>query len=346
MSPVLPSMVAIVGTSILGGGAVLGTHLKSFLESKGIRVDFYDGNLYTLRAYQRVKNINPKERPSNLKMVLQDMARSLKEKEYPLIIVIEREDILLEELSPKSKVIYYCTCTISFERYYGWLYEGDQKAEEKLKRVLEIERQIYHLADAVIFAWPTYEAFVKRNVYDGENIVSHPGKGWYGCEPDLKRVAFQSKLNMIYLGHIFYWSNPELLAQLTAIAPFPIHAYGKANVPVPGIEYFGYAPDLDRLLNKFAYGINTVSKDPLRHAGFSSKVLTFLSVGLPVFSPDWQEFSHQVSGVIPYNEKNFLQLVDENFSRQRWQQLSDAAYEQAQELSWTKILGPLLDLIS
>ena len=157
------------------------------------------------------------------------------EKEYPAVIAIEREDVLLEDLSPETSRIYYFTFPLSYERYYGWLFNGDPQAKHKYQKALKIEKRIYRASEVVIFAWSTYESFVRKHVYDGANIVSHPGLGWYGCGPQECQVQYHDALKMVYLGHIFYWSNPELLAELTNIAPFPIHAYDKANLPFPGV---------------------------------------------------------------------------------------------------------------
>jgi hypothetical protein len=344
MNP-LPDRIAIVGTSIPGGGAVLGTHLKRFLESKGINVDFYDGNLHTLRQIQKQRSLPVGERQPILKLVIQEIARSLRERKYPLVIAIEREDLLLEELPAETRRFYYCTCSISYERYYGWLSEGDEQAEVKFQKALELERRIYQAADVITFAWNTYETFVRDKVYDGPNIVSHPGLGWYGCEPQDQRVQYQDDMKMVYLGNIFYWSNPDLLGQLTALAPFPIHCYGRTYVPVPGITHKGYAKDMWETLEEYPFGLNSVSTDPLREASFSSKVMAHLSVGLPTFSPSWQRFSHQVDGVVPFEIENFVNLVKEYHQPETWRILSDEAYEQAQTLRWEEILEPLVELL-
>ena len=156
---------------------------------------------------------------------------------------------------------------------------------------------------------------------------------------------YKPVLNLIYLGFIDYWSNPSLLKRLTELAPFPIHCYGRSVVPIAGINHFGHVPDEWKLLDRYHLGLNTVSTDLLRIAGFSSKVLNYLSVGMPVFSPDWQEFSHQVEGTIPFEEENFIELAEKYHNPEAWQELSDAAYMQVQELRWQKVLIPFLDLL-
>ena len=341
----LPDRVAIIGTSIPGGGAVLSVHLRRFLESHGISVDFIDGNLYTLREIYRQRANPSAAKEPVLKCVLQEITRRLREHKYPIVIAIEREDIFLEKFPTSSRRFYFCTAPLAYERYYRWLYNGEPEAENKLQKALDIERSIYESADIITFAWNTYETFVRKNVYNGNNIFSHPGLGWYGCEPRTKRVEYQEALKLIYLGNIDYWSNPTLLADLTERTQFPIHCYGRALVPFSGDKHFGYVKNEWETLNKYQFGLNTVSTDPLRKVGFPSKVFTYLNVGLPSLSPTWQIFSHQVSGVIPYRTDNFVELVEKHHKQDIWQKFSNLAYAQAQELHWQKVLFPLLELL-
>ena len=341
----LPDRVAIIGTSIPGGGAVLSVHLRRFLESCGIQVDFYDGNLYTLREFQRQGADPSLGKVPILKRVLQEIAFQLNEHKYSIIIATEREDIFLEQLPDCSRRFYYCTIPFTYDHYYRWLYNGDPEAENKLHKALEIEHRIYDSADIITFAWNTYENFVRKNGYNGNNIFSHPGLGWYGCEPRKKRVEYQEVLKLTYLGHIDYWSNPKLLEDLTERTPFPIDCYGRTHVPISGINHFGYIQDEWEILKKYQFGLNTVSTDPLRKAAISSKVLTYISAGLPALSPEWQISSHQIAGVIPYNIENFVELVENHHDRDVWQNFSDMAYAQARELRWEKILLPYVELL-
>jgi hypothetical protein len=320
-------------------------YLRRFLESNGIQVDFYDGVLYTLREHQRQRRDPSIGEVPVLKRVVKNIARQLNERKYPVIIATEREDIFLEDLPNSSRRFYYCTAPISYERYYGWLFRNEPDLDNRLESALELERSIYQSVDVITFAWNTYEDFARINVYNGSNIITHPGLGWFGCEPQQQRVDYKDNLALVSLGLVEYWSNPSLLIELTRQSPFPIHLFGKTSVPLPGVEHFGYVEDEWELLNKYHLGLNTVSMDPLRRAGFSSKVLTCLSAGMPVFSPDWQTFSHQVAGVVPFNTDNFVELVERHHGPLLWQKLSDQAYDQAQELRWDKILAPYLDLL-
>jgi hypothetical protein len=73
--------------------------------------------------------------------------------------------------------------------------------------------------------------------------------------------------------------------------------------------------------------------------------LSYLAYGLPVLSPDWMQYSHELKGCLPYNEYNFVDLVDEYSEKDRWEKLSEDAIEQARELDWRITLKPLEKLI-
>ena len=64
----LPDRIAIVGTSLPGGGSVLSRHLRRFLEGKGVQVDFYDGAMLTLRIHQKQRRLPEEERMPVLKL--------------------------------------------------------------------------------------------------------------------------------------------------------------------------------------------------------------------------------------------------------------------------------------
>ena len=58
------------------------------------------------------------------------------------------------------------------------------------------------------------------------------------------------------------------------------------------------------------------------------------------------KFSNSLKGVLPYNENNFLEIVEAHLDSEKWATLSDAAYQQALELDWQKVLKPLEQIIS
>lgn len=331
---------AIVGTNIPGGSAVVGKQLAAYLHHLGMEVDFYDFNLHVLRK-RRSKSDAEKDGQDLAQQAWGSLAERIRIRDYAYVFPIERGDILLFPLGEGCKTIYLCQSPLSHERYYERLAQGDPAAEEKLTRDLEHERNIYSRADVVTFAWNTYESFIREHVYDEGNICSHPGLGWYGCQPQTQKANYAKDINLIYLGHIANFSNPDLLARLTTGSPHPIDCYGPLHFPLETIHHGGIVTDEWETMRRYQFGLNTVSTDPLRKAGFSSKVLAYLSLGLPCFSPEWQVFSHQVAGVVAYTEGNFNSLVEENHAPNRWRALSDAAYQQARQLDWRKVFEPL-----
>jgi hypothetical protein len=148
------------------------------------------------------------------------------------------------------------------------------------------------------------------------------------------------------MGNMYgYWINKELMSYLTKISPYIIDAYGK-NSPERkyNINYKGYAKSLDVHL-EYQFGLNTVSKDLFRKNHFSSRPLGYLSYGLPVLSPEWHIYTNELKGCIPYNEENFLDLIEKHLDEEIWERKSSEAINQAIELDWNNTLKPLKKLI-
>ena len=58
------------------------------------------------------------------------------------------------------------------------------------------------------------------------------------------------------------------------------------------------------------------------------------------------QLSHDLKGCVPYNENNFVELVDKYSETNEWEKLSKEAREQASELDWNITLKPLEKLIA
>jgi hypothetical protein len=205
-----------------------------------------------------------------------------------------------------------------------------------------MELEIFSKSDYVLFPWETTENYVRKYLWQGNNLVTIR----HGCTPSKKRASPFFPPSIITLGSLgFYWSNRELLSDLTRLSPYRIDAYGHYKPPSKfGINFKGYARSMDLLCN-YQFGLNTISKDVFRQNHFSSRVLAYLSYGLPVLSPDWMKFSNSLKGVLPYNENNFLEVVEEYSDSEKWARISDAAYQQALELDWHEVLKPLQRII-
>lgn len=208
------------------------------------------------------------------------------------------------------------------------------------------ELEYYQASDAVIFCWNTHAEYVRRYVYQGDNIVLHPGLGWYGCEPQPRRAAFGYPPFLVYMGATAaYWNNADLLAQLASQISYALHVYSPTAPPSQlELSYQGFAKSTD-VLCCYQFGVHTATREELRCYGFASKVTTYLSYGLPVFSPEWQIMTGQLQGVIAYNETNFVEQLEKHLEPSAWQARADAAFAQAQELEWSKVLAPLSQII-
>jgi hypothetical protein len=214
---------------------------------------------------------------------------------------------------------------------------------DRIHRVREMELEICTHSDYVVFPWETTENFVRKNIYDGSNFITIR----YGCYPQSKPASYFFPPSIVSLGTLKeYWANKELLSHLTNVSPYIINVYGKFRPERKyKLNYKGFASSLDVLYN-YQFGLTTVSKDILRRNHFSSRTLAYLAYGLPVLSPDWMRLSHELKGCLPYNEDNFVDLVDKYSDKDSWEKLSKEAHEQARELDWKITLEPLERIIA
>jgi hypothetical protein len=213
----------------------------------------------------------------------------------------------------------------------------------RIRRLREMELEICRESDYVIFPWETTENFVRKNILDGSNFLTVR----YGCYPQSKPVSYFSPPSIVSVGNLKqHWANKELLSHLTSISPYVIDVYGKFKPERKyRLNYKGFAPSLDVLYN-YQFGLNTVSKDIFRRNHFSSRPLGYLAYGLPVLSPDWMQFSHQLKGCLVYNEDNFVDTVEKYLEKDCWEKLSEDAFKQARELDWRITLKPLEGIIA
>jgi hypothetical protein len=205
-------------------------------------------------------------------------------------------------------------------------------------RSMELEE--YVKSDYVAFHWENYTRYVQQHIYNGKNIFI---LNW-GCTPKEKRAHYQNPPRIVFLGLLKgYWVNLPLLTRLSK--KYPIDVYGGPPPPKKlGLRYKGYAPSTD-VLSDYQFGLVTISDDPLRRQSFSSKHLEYMNYGLPVLTPQWRSDPKLRHISIYYDENNFLEKVHEFSKRDKWQQMSDSCYNQAQEWRWSRNLRPLLAIL-
>jgi hypothetical protein len=214
---------------------------------------------------------------------------------------------------------------------------------ERIRCLRKMELEICQASDYVIFPWETTENYVRKHIYDGDNFVTIR----YGCNPQSKLVPYSFPPSIVSIGLLKHnWAGKSLLSQLTQNSPYAIDVYGKVKPERKyHLNYKGFAESLDILYN-YQFGLNTISKDVFRQNHFSSKPLNYIAYGLPVLSPDWMQLSHQLKGCLPYNEKNFNDVIDKYSEKENWEKISREAFEQAKELDWKITLQPLEKIIS
>ena len=338
--------VAIIATPISGGGNVRARAFKTYLESKNHEVELITINESWFSEigffYQRFKAHLTDKEPGLMREIARRIEKKIKKANYQAVIGIE------------SLFSYVLTKNLDCLKIFSWeamgadeVYFATNSARtfdfERFRRFREMELEICKNSDYVIFPWETTENYVRKNIYDGSNFLTIR----FGCCPQSKTVSHFFPPSIVSVGGLgAYWTNDELLSHLTDISPYVIDVYGNSQPRKKHrLNYKGFAPSLDVLYN-YQFGLNTVSKDAFRRNHFSSRILAYLAYGLPVLSPDWMQLSHELKGCLPYNEDNFVDLVDKYSDRNLWEKLSKDAYAQARDLDWNITLKPLEKLIS
>jgi hypothetical protein len=337
--------IAIISPTLIGGGRVRAEAYKNFLQSKNHCVNMisFDETLASKIwfFYQRARAHLLGKELRLIKEIADKLESRIKSEKYDAVIGVETlfSYVLTRELG--------CLKIFSWEAMADELYfEPCVKKDsdlDRFHRIRQMELEICKHSDYVIFPWETTENFVRKHILEGSNFVTIR----YGCYPQKKLVSYYFPPSIVSIGYLGgYWVNKELLSHLTRISPYIINVYGKSRPERKyKLNYNGFASSLNVLYN-YQFGLNTVSKDIFRRNHFASRPLGYLAYGLPVLSPDWMQFSHQLKGCLPYNEDNFVDLVDKYSERSLWEKLSKEAHAQAHELDWNITLKPLEKLIS
>jgi hypothetical protein len=339
--------IAIIAPTFLGGGRARAEAYKNFLQSKNHYVDTVSfDEAYTSEVwyfYQRARaHLLDKEPESRLMKKIADKLESrIKREKYDAVIGVETlfSYVLTRELGCLKIFSWEC---IGADEIYFQQYVTKNVNLDRIRHLRKMELEICRASGYVIFPWKTTENYVRKYVWNGDNFVTIK----YGCHPKNKTVSYFFPVSIVSLGNLrSYWSNKELLSYLTRISPYVIDVYGAYRPPRKyHLNYKGFAPSCD-ILNNYQFGLNTISKDIFRQNHHSSRILTYLAYGLPVFSPDWLKFSYEVKGVLPYNEDNFVEILEKYSEPDEWNKISKEAYKQALELDWREVLQPLERLI-
>lgn len=349
--------VAIKGSMRYGGEGKVTKALVEFLQEKGYEVAHFSNlpSHHQLRRWYYKVLGNGKRiftGSSEGDPYVKNLAERIKSERFDATIAVGAGDILLHDLSCIK--IFFCRAPVDHEVYFKmarWIRYRPSNGDPDLLDIVAAESKnqldIFRASDYVTFAWKTYEKYVRNYIYNGSNILPNPRGGWSGSEVRSKRAIFRLPPAIVYLGSMErYFNNMPLLSRLASNLPYVLDVYG---TPAPnkkyGLCYRGTMPNMDDTLPRYQFGLNTVTSEILRRNGFSSKVLTYLSYGLPCLFNDWEKFPHELGGCVSYTEENISEVIERFFDRDAWEELSEEAYSQAQDLLWSKILTPLIDVL-
>jgi len=334
--------VIIVGPSIVGGGFEKVKALKTFLQSIGHQVEVlsFPGQTIVDKAwyyYQRSRARLGGHEERHMKKTADFLEKRVKKIGCDALICVETplSYVLTRDLSCLK--IFSCEA-LADELYFS----KDFDDLIRFRKLRKMELEIIMKSDYVLFPWETTENYVRKYIYQGNNLITIR----HGCNPSKELASHFFPPSIVSLGHLcFSYSNRELLSYLTHLSPYRIDVYGACKPPRKlAINFKGFASSMD-VLSNYQFGLNTISKGIFRQNHFSSRVLAYLSYGLPVLSPDWMKFSNALKGVLPYNEDTFLDVVEEYSDFEKWSRISEAAYKQALELDWHEVLKPLQRII-
>lgn len=217
-------------------------------------------------------------------------------------------------------------CPLAEEMYFG-----DMITERSYRRLVGKEISYYKAADALSFHWHTYNDYVRRKKYDGDNIIN---MGYGTIKKDLTAM-YSEEPKVIFLGLLNgYWVNLPLLEEIVKICP-NVDVYGGPKPPAHiKVNYKGYAPTLD-VMAEYQFGLITISKDELRKSSFSSKHLEYISYGLPVLTPEWREDNVLRPSSIYYKDAEDLKRKIAMYSdKVSWNKIHLESINLADELSW------------
>ena len=325
--------------------------LKSFLESNGYQVTVISPSKKRLKEYAS-------PRLSLANRICREILKRPYRKEYYWDFVSDevepqiREgnfDVLIGREQPGAYVLrkdFNCLkifdmANISYiEKYYG----GSEKLEIEKQYIRE--REIFENVDYIICQHRRLEEFFKEYVYNSKRVQVLTVR--LGCYLTDRRAQYREPIKFVYAGDDSPANDPMLLAYLTRISPFEIDYYGGKDsnwsfYPAK-LNYKGYDSTLDSLSN-YQFGLITVSKDFLRQYSPSTKFAYYFAHGLPVFFPEWMKEGYDYKGCVPYNEYNFVEITRKYANRAIWEKMHEQVIEQAKELTWDKVLQPLLKLI-
>lgn len=264
------------------------------------------------------------------------LADRLELDDYDLVICETPYDAGVLTTGTSAETLYDCPSPWADELFYE-----SRLTDRQHRRFRGWERRLLEDMEHLSFGWESYGRYVREHYgISGRNFLQ---LNW-GCTPSAERSRFADPPRVAYLGSLSSrFIDLPLLARLSRRYPY-IDVYGGPPPdPALGLNYRGHAsPDV---LRQYQFGLITCTRDLLRREGFSAKHLHYLAYGLPVLVPEWRRHLDLLRGSVPYTEESFASVIDGLNDEDRWQRVSDEAYEQAQRLDWNRTLQPLERLL-
>jgi hypothetical protein len=230
------------------------------------------------------------------------------------------------------------------ESYYSW---GANRAE--VEDTYEKEVRVWKAVDYIVSPHEILtnyfiEHLRKVGDFSGKTITAR-----LGCDPVSRTANFANPPRLVYAGSYYYIQDPYLLARLAQLSPYLIDCYGpedpnRSFLPAT-LNYKGYEPGTGFLAD-YQLGLITVSRDDLRQHSPSTKFPYYFAHGLPVLFPEWMKEGYEYPDcAVPFNERNFVEVVKQFSNAAMWKQMSDAAQNRARDLSWDRALELLNEIL-
>lgn len=329
--------VVIIGCMDKFANAVRPSKIKNYLEQNGHQVEI-------INTYEEST-----KKPSLLKKMIPKIVKNL----FFYRNFLKRANHLKKEINNKSPDLVICesekdsyvltkdlSCIKMYDAASPWVDEYKFSGKLSLfffKLLRKRELEIYKSSDIVSFHWYNYTRYVKKNIYDGKNLFRID----WGCTPKNKFAKYSSKPKIIFLGYLEgYWNNIPLLKELSKLYEIDVYGGPEHVAKTLGLNYKGYAKNLDILAN-YQFGLITITEDDLRKSSFSSKHLEYLSYGLPVLTPNWRKDPDLKDVSIYFDKNNFVKQIEKFSSKKNWESMSKACLKKSRDLDWNNQLKAL-----
>ncbi|HJT78810.1 MAG TPA: hypothetical protein VJ739_16515 [Gemmataceae bacterium] len=230
------------------------------------------------------------------------------------------------------------------EAYYAW---GANKLE--VEETYEKEVRVWQGVDFILSPHQVLTDYFLEHLAKVGDLSAKTRTVRLGCEPPARVARYAEPPRLVYAGSYYYIQDPYLLAQLARVSPYPIDCYGpedpnRSFLPA-ALSYRGYEAGTGFLAD-YQFGLITVSRDALRQHSPSTKFPYYFAHGLPVLFPEWMKEGYEYEGcAVPYNEADFVSVLQSLAGEGVWRRMSKAAQAVASRLSWQQTLQPLGDLL-